>query len=173
MLVFAGLPNLLRNLVDSRTYAERVFRVCFLDRLGPEDSEDAIRQPIADAACPLELTDDSVGKIIESSGGHPYFLQFICKEVVAGGRHREHTSAVRPVHRAKVGDSGVADLGRPRESSRTQDADGRGQRGLSVNGPCGPSGSRRAGSDTGTFSGSNERDQIPKPQHTATTVNKG
>ncbi len=79
--MFAGLPNLLRKLVDSRTYAERMFRVCFLDRLGPEDSEDAIRRPIADAACPLALTDDSVGKIVESSGGYPYFLQFICKEV--------------------------------------------------------------------------------------------
>lgn len=81
MLVFAGLPNLLRKLVESRTYAERMFRVCFLDRLGPADSEDAIRRPIADAECPLQLTDDSVGKIVESSGGYPYFLQFICKEV--------------------------------------------------------------------------------------------
>ena len=81
MLVFAGLPNLLRKLVESRTYAERMFRVCFLDRLGPEDSEEAIRRPIADAACPLQLTDDSVGRIVASSGGYPYFLQFICKEV--------------------------------------------------------------------------------------------
>ena len=81
MLVFAGLPNLLRKLVDSRTYAERMFRVCFVDRLSAEESEEAIRKPIADAACPLQLSDDSVKEIVKRSGGYPYFLQFICKEV--------------------------------------------------------------------------------------------
>lgn len=81
MLVFAGLPNLLRKLVESRTYAERMFRVCFVDRLTPAESEDAIRRPIADVSRPLQLTDDSVTEIVNRSGGYPYFLQFICKEV--------------------------------------------------------------------------------------------
>lgn len=81
MLVFAGLPNLLRKLVESRTYAERMFRVCFVDRLSAAESEDAIRRPIADVARPLQLTDDSVMEIVKRSGGYPYFLQFICKEV--------------------------------------------------------------------------------------------
>lgn len=81
MLVLAGLPNLLRKLVDSRTYAERMFRVCFVDRLSPEECEEAIRRPIADAACPLQLSDESVMEIVGRSGGYPYFLQFICKEV--------------------------------------------------------------------------------------------
>lgn len=81
MLVFAGLPNLLRKLVDSRTYAERMFRVCFVDRLSSKESEEAIRRPIADASCPLQLSDESVMEIVKRSGGYPYFLQFICKEV--------------------------------------------------------------------------------------------
>ena len=81
MLVLAGLPNLLRKLVESRTYAERMFRVCFVDRLSTEESEEAIRKPIADAACLLQLSDDSVMEIVKRSGGYPYFLQFICKEV--------------------------------------------------------------------------------------------
>lgn len=81
MLVFAGLPNLLRKLVESRTYAERMFRVRFIDRLTATESEDAIRRPIADVTRPLQLTDDSVMEIVKRSGGYPYFLQFICKEV--------------------------------------------------------------------------------------------
>ena len=81
MLVLAGLPNLLRRLVESRTYAERMFRVCFVDRLTAGESEEAIRRPIADVARPLRLTDDSVMEIVNRAGGYPYFLQFICKEV--------------------------------------------------------------------------------------------
>ena len=81
MLVFAGLPNLFRKLVESRTYAERMFRIRFVDRLTPQAGEEAIRRPMADLRRTLQLTDDSVREIVSRSGGYPYFLQFICKEV--------------------------------------------------------------------------------------------
>ena len=34
-----------------------------------------------DSDCQVRLNDDSVETIIENSGGYPYFIQFICREV--------------------------------------------------------------------------------------------
>ena len=36
-----------------------------------------MRKPVEDAACPVRLFDDSVQTIVETSGGYPYFLQFV------------------------------------------------------------------------------------------------
>lgn len=81
MLVLAGLPMLPSNLVETRTYAERMFRIVYLDKLAPEDSGEAISRPIADAGSRIRLTRDSVNQIVGLSGGYPYFIQFICKEI--------------------------------------------------------------------------------------------
>lgn len=80
MLLLTGLPTLFPKLVDSRTFAERMFRVVFLKRLNEKDSSDAILEPIKKQNCPVDFTDDSVKLIIKHSGGYPYFIQFICKE---------------------------------------------------------------------------------------------
>ncbi|HET7510333.1 MAG TPA: AAA family ATPase [Solirubrobacterales bacterium] len=81
MLVLAGLPTLFPKLVDARTYAERMFRVITLNKLNPGESREAILKPIEVADCPIVLSDDSVEVIIYESGGYPYFIQFICREV--------------------------------------------------------------------------------------------
>ncbi|MCY3853309.1 MAG: AAA family ATPase [Gammaproteobacteria bacterium] len=81
MLVLTGLPTLFPKLVEARTFSERMFRVRFLHRLNKAESEEAIRKPIEDADCPVRLSDQSVKMIIEMSGGYPYFIQFICREV--------------------------------------------------------------------------------------------
>ena len=81
MLALTGLPNLFPKLVDARTFAERMFRIIQIDRLDERASSDAIRKPIADAQCPVRLGDDFVKNIVEMSGGYPYFIQFICREV--------------------------------------------------------------------------------------------
>lgn len=81
MLVLTGLPTLFPKLVDARTFAERMFRVVFLRRLNDADSRDAIVQPISAAKCPVKLNQESVGTIVSHSGGYPYFIQFICREV--------------------------------------------------------------------------------------------
>jgi len=81
MLVLAGLPTLFPRLVEARTFAERMFRVVFLDKLSAEDSRDATQKPIEDAACPIKINKQSVDRIVELSGGYPYFIQFICREV--------------------------------------------------------------------------------------------
>ena len=81
MLVLTGLPTLFPKLVEARTFSERMFRVRLLHRLNEAESEEAIRKPIKDADCPVRLNDQSVKTIIEMSGGYPYFIQFICREI--------------------------------------------------------------------------------------------
>ena len=81
MLVLTGLPTLFPKLVEARTFSERMFRVVFLNRLSESESEEAIRRPIEDERCPIALAEQSVKRIIDISGGYPYFIQFICREV--------------------------------------------------------------------------------------------
>jgi hypothetical protein len=81
MLVLAGLPTLFPKLVDARTYAERMFRVVTLTKLNEEESREAILKPIEVAECPIKFSPDSVDTICHESGGYPYFIQFICREV--------------------------------------------------------------------------------------------
>lgn len=79
MLALTGLPTLFPKLVEARTYSERMFRVVFLDRLLPNAIREAIEKPLANY--PLQLDDESIAEIVELSGGYPYFVQFICREV--------------------------------------------------------------------------------------------
>ncbi len=79
MLVLTGLPTLFPKLVDSRTFAERMFRVVTLKRLNDVDSGAAILKPIEKHS--LKLSNESVALITKHSGGYPYFIQFICREV--------------------------------------------------------------------------------------------
>jgi len=81
MLVLTGLPTLFPKLVDARTFAERMFRVVMLNKLNEDESREAILTPIKIAGCPIVFTDQSVLSIWEESGGYPYFIQFICREV--------------------------------------------------------------------------------------------
>ncbi len=80
MLVLTGLPTLFPKLVEARTFSERMFRVVFLNSLSESESEEAVRRPIEAAECP-HLADRSVKTIVKMSGGYPYFIQFICREV--------------------------------------------------------------------------------------------
>ncbi len=81
MLILTGLPTLFPKLVEARTFSERMFRVVFLRSLSAEESRDAILKPVEDAACPVQLSQTSVDQIIGMSGGYPYFIQFVCREV--------------------------------------------------------------------------------------------
>ncbi|MFI5453871.1 MAG: ATP-binding protein [Isosphaerales bacterium] len=81
MLVLTGLPTLFPKLVEARTFAERMFHVMFLDRLNESDSRDAIQKPIQDAKCPLPMGTKMINRIVNISGGYPYFIQFLGREV--------------------------------------------------------------------------------------------
>lgn len=80
MLVLTGLPTLMSKLVEARTFAERMFTVSFVDRLSREDSREAIVVPISQGGAP-PFSEESIDTICDESGGYPYFIQFICKEV--------------------------------------------------------------------------------------------
>lgn len=81
MLVLTGLPTLFPKLVEARTFAERMFRVVTLGKLNEHESRDAIERPLAVANCPVRFDEASVTTICRESGGYPYFIQFICREV--------------------------------------------------------------------------------------------
>ena len=81
MLVLTGLPTLFPRLVEARTFAERMFHIMFLTHLEEPDSRDAIIKPIEQKKCPVKFGESSVDSIINISGGYPYFIQFICREV--------------------------------------------------------------------------------------------
>jgi AAA ATPase domain len=81
MLVLTGLPTLFPKLVEARTFSERMFHLIVLDKLNDADSRQAILVPIKQQHCPVVLDDQSVQTIVELSGGYPYFIQFICREV--------------------------------------------------------------------------------------------
>ncbi|MGH2864674.1 MAG: AAA family ATPase [Solirubrobacteraceae bacterium] len=98
MLVLTGLPTLLPKLVEARTFAERMFRVLTLDRLDEADSRDAITKPIEHSHCPVRFDEESVQLVSTQSGGYPYFIQFICREVYdAFIQSQRQTGAVSPV----------------------------------------------------------------------------
>lgn len=81
MLALTGLPTLFPRLVEARTFAERMFRVVTVGKLDEYDSREAILKPIEDADCPVRFDEPSVQTISTESGGYPYFIQFICREV--------------------------------------------------------------------------------------------
>ena len=81
MLLLTGLPTLAPKLVEARTYAERMFHIVTLHQLKDDDSRDAIVIPTQKENCPLKFSKNTVNVIISLSGGYPYFIQFICKEV--------------------------------------------------------------------------------------------
>ncbi len=81
MLALTGLPTLFPKLVEARTFSERMFRVVGLDKLEESESREAILKPIDDTDCPVRFDEESVKMIIGESGGYPYFIQFICREI--------------------------------------------------------------------------------------------
>jgi hypothetical protein len=81
MLVLTGLPTLFPKLVEARTFSERMFHILFLDRLNARDSKEAIMKPINDSNCPVKMSDVMIDEIVKLSGGYPYFIQFLGREV--------------------------------------------------------------------------------------------
>lgn len=81
LLVLTGLPTLFPKLNEARTYTERMFHVMRLDRLNKDECRLAINKPIELSHSPLAFSENAITKIISMSGGYPYFIQYICKEV--------------------------------------------------------------------------------------------
>ena len=82
MLVLTGLPTLFPKLVESRTYAERMFRVVALDNLDADDSREAIMKPLDNEPEEIQaFFRASTHSIYGLTAGYPYFIQFWCREL--------------------------------------------------------------------------------------------
>ena len=80
LLVFAGLPTLYPKIRETRGYAERMFTVCTLKNLSEEEAIKAIKIPIEQKGSLMSFTDTSMKLIAKTSGGYPFFIQFICRD---------------------------------------------------------------------------------------------
>ena len=96
LLVLTGLPPLFPKLVDARTFAERMFHVAMLGRLDEAECRDAILKPIRDQKNPVRFTKDAVEAITKHSGGYPYFIQFLCREMFDSYLQQKSQGPVKP-----------------------------------------------------------------------------
>ena len=97
LLVLTGLPTLFPRLNEARTYSERMFDVMHLNKLSPMESREAILKPIEIASSPITFSTTAVDDIVKMSGGYPYFIQYICKEVFDAWITQIETGEIRAV----------------------------------------------------------------------------
>jgi len=71
-IAFAGLPSLPRILAEARSYAER-FHYLHVRELDADAAADALAIPAA--AEDARWDTDALERVVEASGGYPYFLQ--------------------------------------------------------------------------------------------------
>ena len=72
-MVGAGLPQLLGQMGEAKSYAERLFEFVPVGALDPIAAADAIRAPVEREG--EHITDEALNVIIEDTQGYPYFLQ--------------------------------------------------------------------------------------------------
>jgi hypothetical protein len=81
LLVMTGLPTLITNLNEARTYTERMFHMLVLDRLSESETHEAVLKPIQISKSTLTFAQPTIAKIIRESQGYPFLIQYICREV--------------------------------------------------------------------------------------------
>lgn len=81
LLILSGLPTLITNLNEARTYTERMFHTFLLDRLSDDETRQAILRPIEISSSTLTFSKNTVDKIIIESNGYPFLIQYFCREV--------------------------------------------------------------------------------------------
>ncbi len=97
LLVLTGLPTLFPKLVEARTFAERMFHVVTLGRLNEEECRQAITVPVKAKNCPVTITEPAIVAITKSSGGYPYFVQFLCREIYDSYLQQKASGVLDPV----------------------------------------------------------------------------
>lgn len=97
LLVLTGLPTLFPKLVEARTFAERMFHVVMLGRLNEAECREAITIPVNRKNCPVTITEPAIEAITRSSGGYPYFVQFLCREIYDSYLQQKAAGVMDPV----------------------------------------------------------------------------
>jgi hypothetical protein len=72
-VVGAGLPQLIGQMGEAKSYAERLFNFPEIGPLGKEDAKNAIVKPARNEG--VEILDEAADEIIAKTQGYPYFLQ--------------------------------------------------------------------------------------------------
>jgi hypothetical protein len=72
-LVLCGLPTLAVNLLNARTYSERMFQGVEVRSLDRAAARDALTKPLADSQITAE--GDLVDRVMDEVEGYPYFIQ--------------------------------------------------------------------------------------------------
>ena len=78
-MVGAGLPHLPSVLSASKSYSERLFRYCRIDRLDRAAADHALLLPPRGRS---DFEPDALGRADQAADGYPYFVQAYGK---AGG----------------------------------------------------------------------------------------
>ncbi len=97
LLALTGLPTLFPKLVEARTFAERMFHVVTLGRLNGDECRQAITIPVKAKNCPVTITEPAIEAITKSSGGYPYFVQFLCREIYDSYLQQKASGVLDPV----------------------------------------------------------------------------
>lgn len=98
-LAAAGLPQLLGQMGEAKSYAERLFEFVEIGKLPPASAREALTNPAAQEGA--SFTDDALGLIIEETEGYPYFLQ-------EWGKHAWDIADAPPIDRDDVARASVA-----------------------------------------------------------------
>jgi len=72
-LTLCGLPTLRANLLNARTYTERMFRGEEIDRLERSEAMDAFLRPLDETA--VSASEALIERVIEEVEGYPFFVQ--------------------------------------------------------------------------------------------------
>jgi hypothetical protein len=73
LLVLYGLPTILENLGDSKSYSERMFTIEHIGHLRPPEDRKALVGPVEQRARAYEPA--TVDAVMEDTQGYPYFIQ--------------------------------------------------------------------------------------------------
>lgn len=93
VMVGAGLPQLRGRMGRAKSYAERLFDFPTIGPLPPDAAKLAIEQPLR--AIDVAITADALDRIVEQTGGYPYFVQ-------EWGKHSWEVATRSPITAADV-----------------------------------------------------------------------
>lgn len=79
MVFGAGLPKILKDFGDAKSYSERLFQFINIDSLSTQAAEMAITLPAQKFGVSYDPT--AIEKIMEITRGYPYFLQEFCNVI--------------------------------------------------------------------------------------------
>ncbi len=75
----AGLPKILKEVGDIKSYSERLFEFVAVGSLRPEDATEAIVVPAESLG--VEYTQEAIDLILDLTDGYPYFIQEMCNTI--------------------------------------------------------------------------------------------